>query len=277
MKWLALALALLIAAPAWADEDFKVFVPAQATQTTTPAAIDCYPLVVGGGTATHCVPGNLLPFTVSVSLTASQINHLFSAPLTLVAAPGTGKMLQPLYIVFAYHAATISFNSSSQIHTRITFGPAGQEMVDDQGVFMPDVSSVTVDQANNQDASPTTNFENLPFTLYSNTDLVNFGEITASNLTVGNAGLGYAPGDTGTISIAIDNTATYVIDTVGAGGAVLTYHLSLAGSGYPVQSAVGTTVSTGAGDGNFQIDITAITPGDGIGSVSVTYKVLTLP
>lgn len=81
------------------------------------------------------------------------------------------------------------------------------------------------------------------------------GSITAS---VTNAqGTGYAPGDTFTV-IGGDGTAVGQVDTVGAGGVVLTYTLTVDGNNYSIGVAA-TSAITGVGTG-LNINITAVSP-----------------
>jgi len=79
------------------------------------------------------------------------------------------------------------------------------------------------------------------------------GPITSSSLGAG--GSGYAPGDTGTVSGAGSADATYTVNTVNGGGAVLTYTLTSQGTNYSAQSGVSTTVSTGGGNGAFTVNV----------------------
>jgi hypothetical protein len=96
-------------------------------------------------------------------------------------------------------------------------------------------------------------------------NLTVLGPISATSLNAG--GSGYAANDTGTVnnSIAGAAPATYVVDTVDANGAVLTYHFTFAGTLYPVETAAATTATSGSGSG-FKVNITAIT--SSVGSVS---------
>ena len=84
-----------------------------------------------------------------------------------------------------------------------------------------------------------------------------YGVIETSSITA--AGLGYAPGDTGTVTTG-DGNATYVINTIGGGGAVATYTITFGGQKYTV--SVGNATATGgtqpgAGAG-FTLDILTI-------------------
>lgn len=109
--------------------------------------------------------------------------------------------------------------------------------------------------------------------------LTHVGNITSSTLNAG--GLGYAPGDAFSILNDAVN-ATGAVDTVGAAGVVLTYHLVLQGAGFTSASGVATT-TTGAGTG-LTLDITAgegsgltvdltVQPGDGTLTVTTWYVI----
>ena len=83
------------------------------------------------------------------------------------------------------------------------------------------------------------------------------GSITTTTLNA--AGTGYVPGDSGIVNTGNAN-AVYVIDTVGGGGSVSTYHIAATGSGYVVANGITTTIGTGAGAG-FKVNITVISAG----------------
>lgn len=135
-------------------------------------------------------------------------------------------------------------------------------------------SDVSTDVLGSQDFAVT--LANTALTLIApSEDSVNWGQVSAATLGVG--GAGYAPGDTGSIVSGVSLVpATYVVDTVDGGGAVLTFHINNPGNIYNVSNGVATSVDTGGGDGNLTINITAITPGDGTGAVTVFYQLLTL-
>jgi len=96
-----------------------------------------------------------------------------------------------------------------------------------------------------------------------------YGPISSSNVTSGNAGLGYAVNDTGTI-YGGDGTATYQVLTIGVGGSVATYTLTANGNSYTTTAGEGTTATTGAGTG-LQLDITVTTAGTGDVQFDVLY------
>jgi hypothetical protein len=83
--------------------------------------------------------------------------------------------------------------------------------------------------------------------------------ITASNVTSGHAGTGYAVGDTGTVTFAGTAAATYIVNTVSS-GAVATYSITSVGQGYIIAGAYVTATGgaqAGVGTG-FEIDVSAI-------------------
>jgi len=84
--------------------------------------------------------------------------------------------------------------------------------------------------------------------------------VQSATPTLGNAGLLYALGDTGTINNLAGVPATYQVTGIGAGGAVTSVTVTFPGSGFSVSTGNTTTVTTGAGDGTLELDITAIAP-----------------
>lgn len=212
--------------------------------------------------------------SVTVPLTANQINHLFSAPVTLIATPGAGKMIVPLQVITFLHSGTVAFGKVGA-SVGFFFGTTANSVPGTLDVVEAADNISTAPLTITANSAPLANTAIIAGGLVD--DFVNGGTIVTSNVHAGGAGLLYAPGDTGGINSAGVVPANYTIDTVGAGGAVLTYHLTNGGSGSPISSNVGTFTSTGSGDGNFAIDITAITPGNGSASVTLFYTIQTLP
>lgn len=93
--------------------------------------------------------------------------------------------------------------------------------------------------------------------------------------TLGDGGVDYAPGDTGTVtSNGYGAPAEYVIDTVDGGGAVLTYHLTAPGDGYPITTSPISTAAGGSQPGagtGFSINVTAVPPASGDLYLTVVY------
>lgn len=96
-----------------------------------------------------------------------------------------------------------------------------------------------------------------------------FNGILAANVTSGHAGSGYSVGNTGTIAGC--TSANYTITGV-SGGAVTAFTFSR-GQTCTIANGVATAVTTGGGNGAFQIDITAITGSNPVDVLSsATYN-----
>lgn len=85
--------------------------------------------------------------------------------------------------------------------------------------------------------------------------------IATASVTAGAAGTGYAIGDTGQVTTG-DTAADYQVLTVDGGGGVLTFSVTSPGSLFTISTGNATSVTTGAGDGTFEVDITALTAAD---------------
>ncbi len=83
------------------------------------------------------------------------------------------------------------------------------------------------------------------------------GQIKTAAVTAGHAGTGYVVGDAGTISGGTGLSATYQVVTV-TGGAVTSFTITYAGTGYAVVAGAATLATSGAGTG-FEVNITAVT------------------
>jgi hypothetical protein len=83
------------------------------------------------------------------------------------------------------------------------------------------------------------------------------GQIKTAAVTAGHAGTGYAVGDAGTISGGTGLSATYQVVTI-TGGAVTSFTITYAGTGYAVVTGAATVATSGAGTG-FEVNITAVT------------------
>jgi len=218
------------------------------------------------------------PISVAtVSLTANQINHLFSAPVTLVAAPGAGKVIQPLSVSSLLKAGTIPFGKGGLPAAAIGtfYGTNAHPTSYALDAFTNNLVDTVITDIASGAIGITSSVGNNAALIAGGTgdNFINGGAIVTSNLHVGSGGTGYAPGDTGGLN---DCGATYAIDTA-PGGVVATYHIVNPSFACPIITNEGTFTSTGVGDGNFAIDITAVTPGNGSGSVVVYYQTLTLP
>jgi len=240
----------------------------------------------------------LTTFTTTVSLTASQINHLFSAPQTVLAAPGAGKAIVPIFVEWYNHVGTVPTGSPGADAGNIILSyqnGSGRTVAGDGGLFEVIASSVVFSSSTPGGYGPITAFTPGGAALFSDIsnqslvisnsveDYIKYGAILTSSVTAGNAGTGYVIGDTGQVTgygFVTDILARYVVDTVDGGGAVLTYHLTSNGAGYKTGTTGNATSTSGAQPGigtGFQIDVNSVTPGDGSGQLVLTYKIVTLP
>ncbi len=108
--------------------------------------------------------------------------------------------------------------------------------------------------------------------------LVSEGQTISESVAAG--GSGYAALDTGKMLGNSSDQPNYVIDSVDGGGAVLTFHLVSQSSSDTAGGPQNTSVTTGAGDGNFTINVDSVVEplvgGNGTLRVTVLYSVITL-
>ena len=138
-----------------------------------------FPVAKPGDTTPYYVPGTKLPgfipppgtvLTVSVPLTAAQLLTTFSAPLTLVPAPGVGMML-----VFVWSGYDVLPGNSPYINTdggpQIWFGTPTGTAFDDYALgTLFAATAPSVAQGASQISSAVTaraNVENQPLVLAS--------------------------------------------------------------------------------------------------------------
>lgn len=221
--------------------------------------------------------------SVTVALTANQLNHLFSAPVSVVAAPGVGKVAVPLSVTLVYsHGSHGYYTESSADHPQMALGATYLY----QGALILELDTLT----SSVSGSPFSGLRdggglldlatlaNQPLKFGNSVaDLIDFGEVASSTLLAG--GLLYNIGDTGGFNE--NHTAgTYTVTGVGAGGAVTSYTLGTGDevvNGCTAGQTLTTFVNTGGGDGNFSITVDTIAPGNGTASVTVQYAVLDVP
>lgn len=215
-------------------------------------------------------PGGLL--SVTVPLSANDINHAFSTPKTLIAAPGVGKVIVPVQITSLLTVGSVAFGSLNSIvnvyygnASGATFWELGLSNVESQ--IFADFAIATLPYADGINKALV-----LAGTVR---DWINAGAIASSILHTG--GVGYAPGDTGSIGTSNTQGAIYAVNTVGGGGNVLTYTITNPGQQLMVANDVPTATNTGAGDGNFTIDILSITPGNGSAIINIVHQILPVP
>ena len=241
------------------------------TQTDSPT----YPWVWGVPTGT---PGVEL-LSVNVALTSAQLRALRATPITLVAAPGSGKMIMPVSAVITIIPGTVPYDASAGGDLMLMWGskqfatshsPTALKAILEQTVnstIIFDLSTI-VSQIDTR-----ANLNNVALLLKnSGAGEYNIGPINASALNAG--GTGYAVNDIGTID-GTAGDAAYIVDSVDAiTGAVKTYHLTAAGTKYAIANGVTTTPdpSTPAGSG-FKVNITDA-GGNGSAFVDLAYMIL---
>lgn len=221
--------------------------------------------------------GSLLKIA-TVTLTGAQLAAINGTPVTAIAAQGAGKfpLLQGTVIQAQYTTGTVPYTIYGNLRILGNLGVSGLNLIDQNNIsFTIGTDSVSTGEFQTLQRSGTASqFDNLALIIKALS--TSTGRVTASNVTAGNAGLLYAPGDSFLITGAGGNAAG-IIDTVGVGGNVLTYHFTAQGTGYAVANNKATTTG-GAGSG-FEIDITAIqsvSAGDGTLTLTIPYIVVTL-
>lgn len=215
---------------------------------------------------------NTLPITETFDLTANQINHLFSAPVTLIPAPGVGKAIAILNIQLVIENGIYSFYSrSGSIHRHgLYYGStSGQEL---SAWIDPGYSKIFFQNIVGSNVADRAVIENQPVVVAGLTeDLVNGGGIATATVNAG--GAGYAPGDTGYVDP--NDFATFIVDTVDGGGAVTAFHFDHRGGGYTT-GVYASSNNVGSGTG-FTMNVTSVVPGNGTARAIITYFIVTLP
>lgn len=211
----------------------------------------------GGGTA----------LTATVPLSTSQILHLHSAPITIVPNPGPGKAIVPVSAAYANKFGTIPFTGDA----RLFWGASSSGLALLQANIATTHDSISFDIDSGLLTETYAAMGDVPVVLSCSTEPASFGKITSSNVQA--AGSGYAVNDTGIIDGG--SSSGYTVNAVDGGGGVTAYTVDAGSSGYAT-GVTTTEVGTGAGDGLFTVDITAIAPGDGTGSLTFVYYVLPL-
>lgn len=226
-------------------------------------------------------------------LDAAAILTLFSAPTTIVAAPGANKAIVVVNSFGEFKAATTAYGTVSLAAyygapLLANQATVGLDALLDGNQTSKLTSAVPMLQGAGGSLIDPPLATGYTRTLVANAPLV-VGSITSdpqhqsailtTALVAG--GADYVIGDTGTVNGKVFGTAAaYVVDTVAAvTGAVLTYRLVSLGTGYDTISNPHSTTAAGAQPGigtGFTLNITAINPADGDMYVTVLYQTLTL-
>jgi hypothetical protein len=215
--------------------------------------------------------------TTSV-LTSAQIQALHSVGAVLVPAPGAGLITVVLGVALMYNFGTHAYvtQGADEIQLVYTgdFGLVAPEVFQ----LIPAAESAYAYVSGLAGATSPLNLaadENATVLITSSADY-NAGPIASA--TLGAGGLGYAANDTGTITNGA-NDATYKVLTVGAGGAVLTFEITGAGTKCNVANGQATATGgaqPGVGVG-FTVNITAVKTGDGTLKVVTYYQIIPVP
>lgn len=229
------------------------------------------------------------PTVVTRTVTAAQIATLHSVPVTLIAAPGAGKVLQ--IVQGSYLEFLTGVDGFADFPTPVlTYGAGGSKATWGVGETFPAAAPPTStwmqlsggDQATGSpqsyDRAAVANKAIILDCAPGNPNRA--GPIVTAAIAAG--GAGYAPLDTGTIDTdpsGYTGGATYRVDTVGAAGIVTALTITGAGNGYTtINNPAATTVGggqPGVGAG-LTVNVTAITPIDGSLVVTLAYLTVTL-
>lgn len=241
-------------------------------------------VVAGSGT---CDAPNFCIATVIVS--ASDIANLNGTPKTIIAAPGVGKYLLPIFAVstaFSPGATAYTDYSNNAGVLDLFYGTTNANDGSTSGVL--DESNLTfsalTDNAdsflntsatNNNSGVAAANFFNFP--IIFQTTAGSLGRATSAAVAL--AGTGYANGNqVRTAAECLGTPATFTITSVGGGGAVTGVALLTGGTGC-VPGTDDTVAITGVGTG-FKVNIPTIqsfSGGDGTIKVTVPYTVVSVP
>lgn len=220
---------------------------------------------------------------VTTHLTGAQIAQMFSSPHELIAAPGANRAVVMLGVEYETVAGVTSYlaNDGGIYYDGVAAGALRIESTLNQ-LAMLGLNVPTSQFSRNQDLNPeetlTTVIANKAVNVTMPTaDPARAGAIVTSTLAAG--GAGYVIGDTGTIdSPEYGALAAYIVDTVGALGVVLTYHLTATGTGYDPSASPYNTTAAGAQPGigtGLTLNVTAIPAPDGLLYVAAFYKTIT--
>lgn len=215
-------------------------------------------------------------FRAKTVLTAAQIRALDITPVLLVPATA-GKKNIALLVISNFVYGTTTWTVATGAEASLMFGPT----VNNVAYGNVDVVSFFLNgnglgqfgyNGATQVVSDATPLDPRIF-LVATTPGFNTGSALSAAVDPANKGLLYAGGDTGTIQVTDAATdPTYTVTGTGAGGLVTTVTVA-AGTGVQVGGPFATTVTTGSGDGNLKLSITAITPlGDGTLELDVLYQ-----
>lgn len=223
------------------------------------------------------------------TLSAAELQAWHTTPLEIAPAPGPNRVIMPHSVFYEYKYGTHPFSAASTNeadrgwklsqdatlayyyyqdqgeHGLITAWRATQPVCWGSGLYVSGDPDTTVE------AVPLATLANLPILIVGVADLVG-GSIATSSKNDG--GSGYAALDTGHVIQGSNAGATFRVDTVDGGGAVLTYTITGAGAGYVPENALATDTN-GIGTG-FKVNILTVNKGDGSLITTVDYNIIQL-
>lgn len=223
-------------------------------------------------------PGAAAMLVAVTNLTSAQIVTLSSVPVNIVPAPGPGKIIALIGMALVYNFGTHAFANGASDLLEVQFAGANNDLMLSTGVgglITGSASGFFYIEGRTDAIDDMAGDINQAAQLFAANDYTEGSVVTA---TLGAGGLGYAIGDTGSINGG-GNDATYVITSIGAGGAVTGFDLTADGLGYTTGNGIGTATGgaqPGVGVG-FTVNITAVQTGDGTLKVVTYYQIIPVP
>lgn len=238
------------------------------------------------------IPAGANALTATAHLTAAEIATLFSAPTALLPAPAADKAYANLGGFVQYLPTSGGWTNTDSGGFRVYYGATGPPQI--AGYAATCQFDYVINGLNPADGDRYQQLVNVgdefspaplladaqaqPLIVANVSDPDPIGAISTKSIAA--AGLGYAPGDTGTIAgKAYGTTATYNVTTVGGGGAVTAFTIPVAGTGYTPANSPYTTATGGAQPGvgtGFTINVLTVPTPVGDLYVTIFYALVTV-
>jgi hypothetical protein len=216
--------------------------------------------------------------STTIHLTAAQIRTLNSAPVTIIPAPGAGRIVAVDSMALIYDFGAHIFDAQVIPQPVVQYASL-------PGTALLTLPPVILEQTSSQFSFSNTGASGSSFaqsTIANQaiqfSDLTDYDAGPILTASLGAGGTGYAVGDTGTIQ-QNNNDATYQITSVGALGVVTGFTITGNGTQYVTANGVPTATGgaqPGVGTG-FTVNITAVTLGDGTLKVITYYQIVPVP